>query len=238
MTSRPSPRRRSSGSSRGALAALTLAACAGALSGLAAAGLAAAAPAGDPLREARGGVTIDWQAGTLAATGGAAADLGMPSVDLARPGATRRATAAAHAKLRSALGELPVGASGKLTGPEIERALGRARAADTQYQSTGGAVVRVEAHFGDWLDKAPSSEPVAVLTVPAMRLEAAPAARIAGRDGRIGAALYRVGAAPAEARALRARVDPKGRLEVPGDAGLSERLAQGRVVIYVQKVLR
>jgi hypothetical protein len=223
MTSHPSPPRRSSGSSR---AGLTLAA------------LAAVAAAGEPLRETRGGVTIDWQAGTLSATGGAAADLSMPSVDLARPGATRRATAAAQAKLRGALGDLALGAAGKLSAGEIDRALGRARTADTQLQSNGGAVVRVEVRFGDWLDKPVPANPVATLAVPAMRLEAAPAARIGGRDGRIGAALYRLGAPPPEAHAVRARVDPKGRIEVPAEAGSEERLAHGGVVIYVQKVLR
>ena len=50
----------------------------------------AVAPAAPPIaRSSRraAGVTVDWQAGTLAAAGGAAADLRMPSVDLARPGA-------------------------------------------------------------------------------------------------------------------------------------------------------
>jgi hypothetical protein len=44
-----------------------------------------------PLRDARGGVEIDWGEGTVTAQGGAAADLRMPSAELARPGAQRRA---------------------------------------------------------------------------------------------------------------------------------------------------
>jgi hypothetical protein len=195
-----------------------------------------AAPA-EPLQETRAGVTIDWQAGTLTAGGGAAADLGMPSVDLARPGATRRATAAAQAKLRAVLAELPIGAGGKLAPAEIERALGRSRATDVQYQSNGGAVVRVEVRLGDWLDP-PAADPIATVTVPAMRLQAAPATRIGGKDGRVGAARYRLGAPPAEAHALAARVDGGGRLVVPGDPGSGDKLARGGVLIYVQKVVR
>ena len=44
---------------------------------------AVAARDADPLVATDGGVTVDWQAGTLAATGGAAGDLRMPSVELA-----------------------------------------------------------------------------------------------------------------------------------------------------------
>ena len=43
----------------------------------------------DSLTSTQAGVTVDWMAGTLAAGGGAAANLRMPSVDLARPGAER-----------------------------------------------------------------------------------------------------------------------------------------------------
>jgi hypothetical protein len=199
--------------------------------------LAAGARAGDPLQETRAGATVDWQAGTLAATGGAAPDLAMPSVDLARPGATRRATAAAQAKLRAALSELPTGAA-KLTPAEIERAIGHARAVDTQLQSNGGAVVRVEVRFGDWLEKPVAAEPAAVLTVPAMRLGAAPAVRIGGREAQIGAALYRLGTAPPDAHAIPARVDGKGRVELPREVDREDKLAHGAALIYVQKVLR
>jgi hypothetical protein len=175
----------------------------------------------------------------LTAAGGAAADLAMPSVDLARPGATRRATAAAQAKLRAALAELPVGA-GKLGPAEVARALGRTRTIDVQYQSNGGAVVRVEARFGDWLESPIPADPVATLTVPAMRLQAAPAVRIGGggKDVPVGSALYRLGAPPAAAHALAARVEGTGRLVVEGDPGLADKLAHGSLLIYVQKVQR
>jgi hypothetical protein len=225
MTSHRSLPRRSSGSS-GALLALAV---------LTTAEIALAASA-EPLQETRAGVTIDWQAGTLTATGGAAADLAMPSVDLARPGATRRATAAAQAKLRAALAELPIGA-GKLAPTEVERALGRTRTTEVQYQSNGGAVVRVEARFGDWQERPLPADPVAAVTVPAMRLEAAPAIRIGGKDVRVGSALYRLGAPPPAAHALAARVEGKGRLVVEGAPGPVDKLAHGSLLIYVQKVL-
>src|ERR1022692_3918904 len=67
MTSRRSLPRRSSGNSA-ALAVLLLLSLA--------VGARAAPSRGDdgPLQETRGGVTIDWQAGTLAATGGGLTD--------------------------------------------------------------------------------------------------------------------------------------------------------------------
>src|SRR5262245_33219271 len=114
MTSRRSPPRRSSGSSR---AATALAAAVVLL-----AGAAHADRASDALKQTLAGAAVDWEAGTVSATGGAAADLRMPSVDLSRPGAQRRAHAAAVAKLRAALTTLPLGSGNKLTGPEIDRA--------------------------------------------------------------------------------------------------------------------
>src|SRR5690242_17950455 len=111
MTSRPSPPRRSSGSRRAALALL-----AGAVS---LAGGAVRADLGDALKQTLAGAAVDWEAGTIAATAGAAPDLRMPSVDLSRPGAQRRAHAAAVTKLRAALGSLPLGSGNKLTAAEI-----------------------------------------------------------------------------------------------------------------------
>ena len=120
----------------------------------------------------------------------------MPSVDLSRPGAQRRAQAAAVAKLRAALASLPLGSGNKLTNPEIERALGRARPVDVQYQSNGGAIVRVEIRFGDWLEtpNAPSNpkDGASRSPCPSMHLGAAPTARIGKRDVRVGAAVYRI----------------------------------------------
>ncbi|HVV16173.1 MAG TPA: hypothetical protein VHH90_03140 [Polyangia bacterium] len=228
MTSRRSPPRRSSGNSLARLALIALLAAA-----LPRARAAEHESAGD-LTSTRDGVTVDWSAGTLSASGGAAADLRMPSVDLSRPGAVRRARAAALARLRVALESLPLGNGRKLDAARVERALGRARTADVQYQSNGGAVVRLEISFADWLED--GSPPKVALTAPALHLAAAPSARVGGRDVTVGAATYKVGPAPADAHA--AKADHAGRLAVDGDAELAGKLARGVVVIYVGKVLR
>ena len=231
MTSRRSPPRPSSGNSGSRAAFALLAAVAVWLTAV-----AARADRGDALKQTIGGAAVDWEAGTIAATGGAAADLRMPSVDLSRPGAQRRAQAAAVAKLRAALVTLPLGSGNKLTNPEIERALGRARAVDVQYQSNGGAIVRMEVRFGDWLETPGAAEGFAV-AVPSMHLSAAPTARIGKRDVRVGAAVYRV-ADKAAKNAADGKVDKDGRIVLSGDAQLPDRLARGQVIIYVGKLQR
>lgn len=189
---------------------------------------------GGPLQETRGGVTIDWQAGTLGATGGAAADLRMPSVELARPGAERRAHDAALGKLRAALATLPLGGSRNLGAAGVDRALGRARTVDTQYQSNGGAVIRLEIRFADWLD---DKEPqTVILSAPAMHLGAAPPATVDGREIAIGAATFRLGAPPPGSNAVAAHVDRAGRLVIEHGAVPAAKLAASLAVIYVQKV--
>jgi hypothetical protein len=230
MTSRRSPLRPSSGSKRAAFA--LLAAAAALQAGV------ARADRGAALKETRAGADVDWEAGTIAATGGAAADLRMPSVDLSRPGAQRRAQAAAVAKLRAALASLPLGpGKDRLTAAEIDRAVGRARPVDVQYQSNGGAVVRVEIRFGDWLE-APNPAVALELAVPSSHLGAAPSARVGKRDVRVGAAVYRVGDAKAAKKAAEARVDKDGRLVLAGDTELADKLARGLVMIYVGKLQR
>jgi hypothetical protein len=198
---------------------------------------AARAERGAALKETRAGAEIDWEAGTIAATAGAAADLRMPSVDLSRPGAQRRAQAGAIAKLRAALASLPLGAGGKLTGPEIDRAVGRARPVDIQYQSNGGAIVRVEIRFGDWLE-APNPAVALELDVPSSHLAAAPTARIGKRDVRVGAAVYRMAEGKGDKKRPDAKVDKDGRLVLAGDAELADKLARGLVMIYVGKLQR
>ena len=197
-----------------------------------------------PLKQSLAGATVDWEAGTLAASGGAAADLRMPSVELSRPGAQRRAQAAAVAKLRAALASLPLGSGNKLTNPEIERALGRARPVDVQYQSNGGAIVRVEIRFGDWLETPnaqanPQSKTESfAVAVPAIHLGAAPTARIGKRDVRVGAAVYRITGGKVDKNVADAKVDKDGRLVLSGDAQLPDKLARGQVMIYVGKLQR
>jgi hypothetical protein len=197
-----------------------------------------------PLKQNLAGATVDWEAGTLAASAGAAADLRMPSVDLSRPGAQRRAQAAAVAKLRAALASLPLGSGNKLTNPEIERALGRARPVDVQYQSNGGAIVRVEIRFGDWLEtpnaqsNPQSKNESFAVAVPSIHLGAAPTARIGKRDVRVGAAVYRITGGKVDKNVADAKVDKDGRLVLSGDAQLPDKLARGQVMIYVGKLQR
>ena len=197
---------------------------------IAIAAVASAEPASSPppssadLVDIREGVTVDWRAGTLSASGGAAADLRMPTVDLARPGAERRARAAATAKLRTALGALPAGGGHKLDPDRIDRALNRARTVDVQYQSNGGAVIRMEVRFADWLEDADPP--------------AAPRALVGGQEISLGAATYRVGSPPADTDARSARVDHAGRLVLEGGGTLAAKLARGVALIYVQKVQR
>lgn len=237
MTSRPSPPRRSSGSRATLLGAAVL------ILSVAAAG--AAHTEDKALVEAHDGIEIDWTAGTVTATAGAAADLHMPSADVARPGALRRAEAAARTRLGHALAELPLGGDRKLGADAVERALGRARRSGTEYQSNGGAIVRVTARFADWLEPPPAEGAPAVVTlvVPSMHLGAAPVVKVGGAERPLGAAVYRLGAAPT-GEALAAKSDRAGRLVPEGkpvegkQVPAAEKLAAGLAVIYVGKVLR
>jgi hypothetical protein len=248
MTSRRSPPRRSSGSRARAAGGEAAARIAAAVARLLIAALAigaggARATTAAPLVETRDDVEVDWAAGTVTATAGAAADLRMPDADLSRPGAVRRAEAAARAHLERALAALPLGAGRTLPPVAVARAVARARTASTEYQSNGGAVVRLTGRFADWLeDGAPSdAAPVTVLDVSSMRLGASPLAKADdSRELALGAAVYRVGPAPRAAGARAAKVDHAGRLvlEPAPDAALARRLTRGTTLIYVGKVLR
>ncbi|HEX3696013.1 MAG TPA: hypothetical protein VH374_11545 [Polyangia bacterium] len=207
--------------------------------GLAAAG--AESPAA--LVDKRGGVTIDWATGTVAAQAGAAADLRMPSADLARPGAERRARASALEKLRTALSTLPLGGDRTLPSDAVERALAKARVGALDYQSNGGVLVRLEVRFADWL--APASSPVestetpsATIVVSNSHLAASPVAKVGKHEVIVGAATYHLGIPPASVRAISARADRAGRLSMLGDEKLAQKLAGALVVIYVEKVNR
>jgi len=220
------------------------------LAAVAAARAASAGPAATPnaLEEARGAVSIDWGEGTVIARAGAAADLRMPSADLARPGSERRARASAVTRLKEALAALPLGGGRTLPADAVERALGRAELVDVEYQSNGGAVVRLRARFGDWLPAPPPAGPALVLGEA--RLGAAPALRVAGQEVASGAARYRIGAPPAGTHAIAVKVDREGRWNAraekvnKGDKAdrpekdLVDRLAGAAILIYVQKVLR
>jgi hypothetical protein len=204
------------------------------------------------LDETRGEATIDWGQGTVTASAGAAADFHLPSADVARPGAVRRARAAALTKLRGALAELPLGADRQLSAAAIERALLRARTIDIDYQSNGGALVKLSVDFSAWIEGGPrgknpdagpspaedSAGAVPVLAVSSMRLAGSPLIKVAGKEVAAGAARYRLGTPPATLGALRAKVERGGKLSIEGDSQLADRLAAAVVLIYVQKVVR
>ena len=93
------------------------------------------------------GAEVDWSTGTVTASAGAAADMRMPSPDAARPGAERRARAAAIEKLRVALRALPLRGNERLSEKQVEAALGRASTTRSEYQSNGGVVLGVGVKF-------------------------------------------------------------------------------------------
>jgi hypothetical protein len=211
-------------------------------------------------RPLAGGGEVDWASGTVSARGGAAGDYRLPSADVARLGAERRARAAARTALRAALEALPRGARAKLTSAELDRALDRARAVDVQYQSNGGVLLSLAVSFGDLVAPAPAGSaraaaaaaaapapgpappvpavvPERALVVPSMPLELAPGLAAGEKEGQLAWAVYRTGAPPSGVKAISARRDKQGRLVLPASESLQS-LARGPAVIYVQKILR
>jgi len=196
----------------------------------------AAAPAS--LIRPLAGAEVDWSAGTVTASVGAAADMRMPSPAAARPGAERRARAAAVEKLRAALSALPVRGGQRLGEKQVEAALGRASTTRIEYQSNGGVVLWVAARFEDLVGGVTSTTTATatILAVAAMPLELAPVLVSGGKEIVAGRARYHQG--PPPAGALSVRRDDKGRLLLPkGSESALEQLADGPVVIYLQKVL-
>ena len=218
MTSRRSPPRRSSGNSARGDRAVRAVAVALRPAGRGARRTATA----DALKETLAGAGVDWEAGTIAATGGRG---GGPAHAQRRPVAPGRRSGAPtrppSPSCAAALATLPLGSGNKLTAAEIDRAVGRARDVDVQYQSNGGAIVRVEIRFGDWLET-PSAPDAFAVAVPSMHLSAAPTARVGKRDVRVGAAVYRVADGKAAKNVADGRVDKDGRLVLAGDAQLPD----------------
>jgi hypothetical protein len=209
------------------------------------------APADEKLVHAKGAVEIDWAAGTITARGGAAPDLRLPTADMARPGAERRARAQALASLRDALDDLPVGARETLSVSEKDAALARARPANIDYQSNGGVLLRLALAFADVVpsrekEKAKDKEaPAAVkppehaLSVATMPFELAPRLRAGTEQAAVAWAVYRLGAPPPDAKVIVVHRDGAGRLVLPkGEAKALQKLAGVPVVIYVQKTFR
>jgi hypothetical protein len=201
------------------------------------------------LVRALGDSEIDWGAGTISAKGGAAADLRMPTADIARPGAERRAKAAALAKLKASLEKLAL--HQKLSAAELEAALGRAHPAGVDYQSNGGVLLTMSLAFGDVVppkEKTPAPKapdagveptrkaPEQALSVASMPFELAPRVVAGDREAQLSWAVYRTGAPPAGVDAIAVKPDTKGRLVLPkGEAKALQKLAGAPVVIYVQK---
>jgi hypothetical protein len=174
-----------------------------------------------------GAAEVDWSAGTLTAQAGAAADPRMPNANAARPGAERRARAAAEAKLLPALRELGQGKT-----VDEKAALGRAVVSRIEYQSNGGVVLWLTVHFSDLVAARPA--PVA-LRVASMPLSFAPVVAAGDKTATLGFATYRP-AASCPKDAPSARRDSRGRLVLAGDtAKLVDSLAGTAVVIYLEK---
>jgi hypothetical protein len=176
---------------------------------------------------------VDWREGTLTASAGAAADTRMPSPDAARPGAERRAKAAALEKLRSALKVLPVNSGDVLDTSAIENALAHAQVTRREYQSNGGVVLWAVVHFAD-LSSAAKPTPAPVLSVPSMPFELAPQLTSGGKQARVGYATFRSG--KPEGNAVAVQRDKKGRLVLPKETELDQ-FADAPVVIYVHKAV-
>lgn len=184
---------------------------------------------------------VDWSAGTVTASAGAAADMRMPSPDAARPGAERRARAAAIEKLRAALRVLPIRGGERLGEKQVEAALGHASTTRIEYQSNGGVVLWVGVGFEDLRGNASTTTTTTAtgsvfLAVGAMPLELAPLLLVDGKEIAVRDVRYHQG--PPPAGAITVRRDDKGRLVLPkGSEATIDRLAGGPVVIYLQKVL-
>jgi hypothetical protein len=199
-----------------------------------------------------GETEIDWATGTISARGGAAADIRMPTADIARPGAERRARAAAVAKLRAALATLALRPGAKLSAAELETALGRAHPAGVDYQSNGGVLMTMSLAFGDIVPpkEAPAARtgdrdagapptrkaPERALAVASMPFELAPRVAAGDKEAALSWAVYRTGAPPAGVDAITVKRDQAGRLVLPkAEAKALQKLAGAPVVIYLQK---
>ena len=216
--------------------------------------------AGDPFVQDLKGAVVDWRRGKLSVHGAAAGDWRMPSAEIARAGAERRARSAGRARLTEALRALPLGGGRRLEAAAVERAVGRARTIGVEYQSNGGVDLQLEISFGDWRDGAatpsstpardaaaspatdagdPSRPPALVLRLVEGPLAAAPVVVVKGKEVELGVARYApTGELPEGTRPVAAKADKKGRLLVDGDAAVVEDLARRDAVIYVHKVVR
>ena len=183
----------------------------------------------------------------LIAHGGTAGDLRMPSAEIARAGAQRRASDAGRARLGEALRSLPLGGGRKLDAAAIERALQRAQPKHIEYQSNGGVLLDLELPFGAWNQPLPATKdagaaaspaPVVTLRLTEGTLAADPTLVAGDTEVAFGAVRYALASElPADSHPVLVHADKKGRL-VPKEAGAAKDLASKNAVIYVQKILR
>jgi len=174
------------------------------------------------------GVEVDWTQGILTAQAGAAADLRMPGPNAARPGAERRARAAAEQKLRAALREL-----GLDKRSEDNTVAEHAAASRIEYQSNGGVVLWLSLRFSE-LSTTPGGP--RALRIASMPLKLSPTFVAGGKEVRGAIATYRP-AVDCPKDAVAVVLDEKGRLVLPADR--KERIdsfAGSAVVIYLEKV--
>jgi len=200
----------------------------------------------DPLVQESHGVVVDWRHGTVTVRGVAAADWRMPSADIARAGAERRARSEGRTHLVQALRNLPLGGGRRLDEAGIARAVERARTQHVDYQSNGGVTLELVVGFGDWDEPGdggtaagpPTESPPLALRLGDGSLAAEPRLLIGETEVALGPVSYALaGDLAADVRPLPVRADKKGRLV--GDAKLEPAaLAHRRAVIYVQKILR
>jgi len=168
---------------------------------------------------------VDWTTGTITAQAGAAADIRMPDPTAARPGAERRARAAAAEKLRVAARALGQGKTA-----DDKSVLAKATVSRTEYQSNGGVVLWLSLRFSDLVPGKPA--PIA-LRVASMPFAFAPVVAGAGKTATLGYATYRpASGCPKDAVAARSGGDGKLAL---ADGKLVDSLAGAAVVIYLGK---
>jgi hypothetical protein len=171
------------------------------------------------------GTEVDWSAGVITAQAGSAADIRMPGPNAARPGAERRARAAAEAKLQAALHELGLDKSIKDKAVPEHAAVSK-----VEYQSNGGVVLWLGVRFTDLI---PAKGAPKALKVASMPFEIVPMLVAGGKEARVASATYRpASACPKDATPVRR--DEKGRLVLPS-SDLIDSLAGSAVVIYLEK---
>jgi hypothetical protein len=190
--------------------------------------LVGVAQAKEPAAFKRGvaGAEVDWTAGTITAQAGCAADIRMPGPNAARPGAERRARAAAEEKLRAAVRALGVGKN-----PDDGTATRNATTSRIEYQSDGGVVLWLGLRFSDIV---PAKEASVALKIAIMPFEFAPTIAAEGKEIRVGSSIYRP-ASLAPKDAVSVRRDDKGRLVLPATHASSiDSLAGAAVVIYLE----